>query len=341
MTGAVGQMLIFGLAVAGGLFLVGFAGFILRSGLQEYGLHRIPCLLYHQFQPSRDTRRLHDVDPVYVCFADQFALQMNHLNEAGYVTLTLDELVAARRDPALLPPKPVLITIDDGFGSTYELAFPILRRNAQKATLFMTPDRESENFKAFSHLDRPLTDGELREMAASGIDIQSHGLSHRFLTELDGAELQRELTEPRHIIEQVTGRKVDYLAIPGGAYNRRVRQAVQRAGYRAAFCMRKGSALPTTDLFYLPRMVVSRDMTLEDFRALLSPAGCLRGRLISAFQEGISRMLGMRRTDAFRNWLYASPLAPLLQPRRLVWLLLTVVLTGLAAAVAFLTRYLF
>jgi len=337
MSAAISQMLTFGVAVAVGLFLIGFLGFVLRAGFQEYGPHRIPCLLYHQLQPSRGARNLQDVDPVYVCFADQFALQMNHLREAGYITLTLDDLVAARRDPACLPPKPVLVTFDDGFGSNYGLAFPVLRRNGQKATIFMTPDREAENFKAFSHLDRPLADGELREMAASGIDIQSHGLSHRFLTELKDAELWRELVEPRHILQRITGRAVDYLAIPGGAYNRHVRQAAQRAGYRAVFCMRKGSASPRADLFYLPRMVVSRDMTLEDFRAMLSPAGCLRGRLISAFQEGISRTLGMRRTDALRNWLYVSPLAPLLQPQRLVWLLLAA-LTGLAAAVALLAR---
>src|SRR5262249_9222068 len=129
------------------------------------------------------------------------------------------------------------------------------------------------------------------------------------------------LVDSRVILEKVTRRPVHYLAIPGGAYDRRVRHAARDAGYQAVFCMRKGSASLCTNPLLLPRMVVSRDMTLEDFRSLLTPAGWVQGRIVSMAQEGVSRVLGMRRTDALRNWLYTSPLAPLLRLRRLAFLL--------------------
>jgi peptidoglycan/xylan/chitin deacetylase (PgdA/CDA1 family) len=246
---------------------------------------------------------------------------MDFLRSAGYTTLTLDDLMAARDDPRRLPDKPVLITFDDGFASNYELAFPVLRRNGQRATIFMTPDRSSHNFRAFAHLDRPLDDAQLAELSAAGIDIQSHGLTHRFMTELSDAELRHELDAPRAILEKVTGRSIRYLAIPGGAYDGRIRRAARAAGYAAVFCMRKGSADLKGDPLRLPRMVVSRDMTLEEFRSLLTPAGWLRGRVVSVAQEAISQVLGMRRTDALRNFLYNSPLAPLLRPRRLAFVL--------------------
>jgi hypothetical protein len=128
------------------------------------------------------------------------------------------------------------------------------------------------------------------------------------------------------MLQKVTGRTIRYLAIPGGAYDGRVRRAAREVGYAAVFCMRKGSAGLKGDPFRLPRMVVSRDMTLEEFRSILTPAGWLRGRIVSVAQEAISRMLGMRRTDALRNFLYSSPLAPLLRPRRLAFVLAAICL---------------
>jgi peptidoglycan/xylan/chitin deacetylase (PgdA/CDA1 family) len=318
--------------IVGVIVLVPLVWFF-RAVRQEYGPGRIPCLLYHQLQPAGSTAS--NVDPVYVCYADRFAEQMDYLKRAGYTTLTLDDLTEARRHSRRLPEKPVLITFDDGFASNYELAFPVLRRNGQRATIFMTPDRSSANFQAFADLDRPLQDAELSELTAGGIDIQSHGLTHRFLTDLSDSELRRELVDSRAVLEKVTGRPVHYLAIPGGAYDRRVRLAARDAGYRAVFCMRKGSAGLSTDPLRLPRMVVSRDMSLGDFRSLLTPAGWLQGRILSVAQESVSRLLGMRRTDAFRNRLYASPLAPLLRPRRLAFVLVVAV-SALVGAVVWL-----
>jgi peptidoglycan/xylan/chitin deacetylase (PgdA/CDA1 family) len=316
-------------AVILGAIVLAPAAWLVRAVIQEYGPRRVPCLLYHQLQPAG--RAAVEVDPVYVCYADRFAEQMDYLKRAGYTTLTVDDLMAARRDPKRLPEKPVLITFDDGFASNYELAFPVLRRNGQRATIFMTPDRNSHNFRAFAHLDRPLVDAELAELSAGGVDIQSHGLTHRFLTELGDVELRRELEDSQAVLEKLTGRPVRYLAIPGGDYDRRVRRAARKAGYEAVFCMRKGSAGLTGDPLRLPRMVVSRETTLEEFRSLLTPAGWLRGRIISVAQEVISRLLGMRRTDALRNLLYASPVAPLLRPQRLAWLLVAATAVTLSA----------
>jgi peptidoglycan/xylan/chitin deacetylase (PgdA/CDA1 family) len=193
----------------------------------------------------------------------------------------------------------------------------------------MTPDRSSGNFKAFAHLDRPLEDRALLEMSRHGIDIQSHGLTHRFLTELDDHELRREIEEHLRIIESVTGQSGRFMAIPGGDYDGRVRRAVRESGYQAIFCMRKGSAGPNDDLLALPRMVVTRDTTLGEFKTMLSPSGWLRARITSAPQEILSRIFGMRRTDRLRDWLYNSPLAPLLRLTVLLWLMILLVIAGL------------
>jgi peptidoglycan/xylan/chitin deacetylase (PgdA/CDA1 family) len=304
------------------------AGWLVRAVLQEYGRDRVPCLLYHQLQPPPQGGDPGDADPVYVCYADRFAAQMEHLSRSGYTTLSLDEFMRARRSRGL-PARPVLVTFDDGFASVYEHAFPVLKRHRQRATIFMTPDRDSPNFRFYAHRDRPLTDDQLHELQAGGVDIESHGLTHRSLPDLDDRELRDELEESRARLEATTGRRVRYLAIPGGAYDGRVKRMARIAGYEAVFCMRKGSAGLDGDPLALPRMVVARDMTLEEFRSLLTPRGWLRGRIISIPQTAVVRVLGIRGANRLRGWLYASPLRGLLAPRRLAWLIFGGLLAGI------------
>lgn len=77
------------------------------------------------------------------------------------------------REPAAgtpLPEKPVLITFDDGYRSSYDLAYPLLQKYRTKAAIaFMayTQDNPCGNF---------LTWDMSREMTASGlVEMGSHG----------------------------------------------------------------------------------------------------------------------------------------------------------------------
>jgi peptidoglycan/xylan/chitin deacetylase (PgdA/CDA1 family) len=67
------------------------------------------------------------------------------------------------------------------------------------------------------------------------ITIGSHTITHPFLTRCDDATLEHELVASRRYLEEVTGHPVDLFAYPTGDYDRRVAEAVRRAGYRAAF----------------------------------------------------------------------------------------------------------
>jgi hypothetical protein len=92
---------------------------------REYGSNRVPCLLYHQIHPENRRAGAEAIDPVYACFEDRFAEQMDYLKEAGYHTLTLDDLLRARRGETTLPHTAGIVTFDDGFASNYELGFPV------------------------------------------------------------------------------------------------------------------------------------------------------------------------------------------------------------------------
>ena len=68
--------------------------------------------------------------------AEDFALQMRFLAEAGYKTLTMGEFIAYKKGQLAVPKKSVLITFDDGWKDNYVYAYPILREFGLRATIF-------------------------------------------------------------------------------------------------------------------------------------------------------------------------------------------------------------
>ena len=308
-------------AVVGSLlFLIFYAT---NSILQEYRQDRVPALLYHRFLPKDrvDSGEIADSDPTYVTYDTTLVNQMEYLHREGYTTISLDEFLAYQDGIKPLPPKPIIITCDDGFASNFLYALPVWKKFGMRATIFVTPDKESENFKKYAALDSPLTHEQMRELSGCGISIESHGMTHRYLTELDSEVVKWELEESKRVLEGIVGKPVQFLAVPSGAYNRTVRQLAKEAGYKAVFCMPKGSNNASTDRYALRRVVVGREFTLEDFRRILTPATACQLRFASFLQNLLLKTLGPYGLDALRDFLNRTRLGSLFAPGRLKFFL--------------------
>ena len=115
-----------------------------------------------------------------------FEAQMKFLVDSGCITITPDELYAGLNGEIELPPKPVLITFDDGYIDNYTNAFPILKKYNLRATIFIIP--------AFTSVyPGYMTWEQLKEMESNGITIESHTLTHPKLEELPDDEIRNEL----------------------------------------------------------------------------------------------------------------------------------------------------
>jgi peptidoglycan/xylan/chitin deacetylase (PgdA/CDA1 family) len=75
----------------------------------------------------------------------------------------------------------------------------------------------------------------LRELAERGVEIGAHSRTHPDLRTTSDHELQEEVATSREELETELGRPCRYFAYPYGQFDERVRQAVERAGYEAAF----------------------------------------------------------------------------------------------------------
>ena len=280
---------------------------------------RVPILLYHRLIRRSDAAAgtVRDDERVWVAYDTEFAAQMDYLRDAGFTTLDFDEYLAARRGTVPLPPKPVIVTFDDGYESNYTLAFPTLRRNGQKATIFAALEPDEHTRRQVEGIDGFLSAAQMRELAANGVDIQSHSLTHCILTELPEAGVRYELEESRRRIEAITGRPVRHLAIPRAGYSRAVRTVARDVGYATVCCNNKGTASGLSALLALPRIVIDRDVTRDDFARCLEPRTATMLRIVGNLKRIPERLGGARFARRVRDVLYRGPAAALFTTRNL------------------------
>jgi peptidoglycan/xylan/chitin deacetylase (PgdA/CDA1 family) len=193
-----------------------------------------------------------------------FEEQMALLGTLGYTPVSLDAVSDHYLRGAPLPQRAVLLTFDDGYRDNLENALPILRRHGYPAVLFVPigflddgrPLPHEESLRLLGVRNETLDWDELAELEAGGIRIESHGIGHRPLSELDPAEATREIALSKLRLEERLGREVEAFAFVKGSladYRPEHASLVQQAGYRLAFTSVSGANGPSTDRFRLRR----------------------------------------------------------------------------------------
>src|SRR2546422_9261152 len=91
---------------------------------------------------------------------EQYDPQLAALTRWGYQTISFADWLAYRRgerSPRSLPHRPIILTFDDGYRPTYEIAWPLLRRHGCAATVFLVSDLVGKtNPWAADELQEPL-----------------------------------------------------------------------------------------------------------------------------------------------------------------------------------------
>jgi peptidoglycan/xylan/chitin deacetylase (PgdA/CDA1 family) len=219
---------------------------------------RVPVLTYHRVH-TYETERQKSV-PDLTVEPEVFESSMAALKRQGFRSITNRQLYDALFKGRPLPPKPVLITVDDGYRDAVTNVLPVLRRHGMVATFFPITERLGG--------DEYLTREELRGLEAAGMEIGGHTSSHRDLTTLSEVELRREIAGSRRKLARILGHPVYFFAYPFGRYDANVVAAVERAGYSVAFTTEHGSWLSSTARLMEPRIHVRRTATPERVIAL-------------------------------------------------------------------------
>ena len=114
---------------------------------------------------------------------------------------------------------------------------------------------------------------ELQQLAASGMSIGAHTLSHPMLSQAPPDVAWSEISESRRQLEQHLGRPVWALAYPfgdAGSVTQRELDMAAQAGFTCAFLNLDGGLGADTPRFALRRVHVTADMSLAEFEAHVS-----------------------------------------------------------------------
>jgi peptidoglycan/xylan/chitin deacetylase (PgdA/CDA1 family) len=158
---------------------------------------------------------------LYVSRPD-FHRQMDWLEEQGYQAVTLEQVERAWYDGGALPPKPVVLSFDDGYRPQFTYALPELRRHGWAGVL---------NLKAEGS---DLYPSNVEAMIAAGWELAAHTIHHLDLTELGPEQLTEEVAGSRRMLRREFHVPVRNFCYPAGQFDETVVRAVEAAGYVGA-----------------------------------------------------------------------------------------------------------
>lgn len=189
------------------------------------------ALCYHRFEDKpRDSLA---ITPA------AFEQQMQALKDGGFTVIPMQDFLAWRRGEKSIPEKSAIVSIDDGYRSGYEAAWPILQKFGYPFTMFIYTNYVKGGPKSGG---QSMSWDELAEMRDAGVDIEAHSVSHQDLRAKHGKTedqyiqwLREELISSKKMLESQLGIRVNVFAYPYGAYNEKVREVAKEAGYEACF----------------------------------------------------------------------------------------------------------
>ncbi|MGD9020865.1 MAG: polysaccharide deacetylase family protein [Lysobacterales bacterium] len=221
--------------------------------------------MYHRFDeqqhPSTNIR------------VDQFRMQMEYLQKAGFQVIPLAELLEfLGGERQALPPKSVIITVDDAYRSVFEIAFPLLSDHGYPFTVFVASDPVDQGLSDYMSWQ------QIRTMADRGVSFANHGAAHISMVErLQGESedawlgritadveqgmrrLEEELPDTRQLLRGV-------FAYPYGEYDTKSARRIMQLGY-IAFGQQSGAIGRGSDRRALPRYPMNEQYAgMEGFR---------------------------------------------------------------------------
>lgn len=229
-----------------------------ENGEQEF-VHdksaQVSILGYHRFS---QTAKPSDM----ITRTDRFREEMQMLADAEVGVISMEDFLAWKRGEINIPDPSVVITIDDGFDSIYDEAYPVLKEFGFPFAFFIYT-----NF--LGGAGRTLSVDEIKEMMENGGTLGCHSVSHPYVSKVraernKGPEayakfLRNEMVESAKILKEKIGVRPKVYAYPGGYYADDMFEMADEAGYEALFTVNPAKTVFATSNHEINRYVIHGD----------------------------------------------------------------------------------
>jgi peptidoglycan/xylan/chitin deacetylase (PgdA/CDA1 family) len=185
----------------------------------------VPILVYH----ALGTPPTGDPYPGLYVSRREFRADMAWLARHGYQGVTLDEVQQAWYHGGRLPPKPIVITFDNGYPAQATLAPAVLAQYGWPGVLFEI---------TVNHL----SPARIRPLVARGWEVDSHSATHPDLRTLSGSALTYQVAGSRRYLQRTFHIASDNFCYPSSEYTAATIAAVRAAGYVGAVTENAGYA---------------------------------------------------------------------------------------------------
>jgi peptidoglycan/xylan/chitin deacetylase (PgdA/CDA1 family) len=221
----------------------------------------VPILMYHYVStppPDADQYRVNlSVEPA------MFRQHLQYLKDNGYTTISLYEFDAALMYGTPLPEKPVILTFDDGYIDHYITVFPLLKEFGMTATFFIITDTADHNSANY------MTWGQINEMAAAGMSIESHTKTHSELRGRSYDFLVYEILGSLESISAHVNSKAQMFCFPVGHYDDDALAVLASTDVLRAVTTEFGAWHTSDNRLEVPRVRMSNDTGVNALASLL------------------------------------------------------------------------
>ncbi len=194
----------------------------------------ISALMYHAiYKDDAELFDLPEEERPYAISLDMFNKQLDSLISNNIDVLKPSSLINVFKDKTKKFQHYVLLTFDDGHSSFFRYAYPELIKRNMSGIFFITSNLIKERKDFCSWI-------QLQEMSDNGMSIQSHGQTHKFLSDLGDIESNLELSESKATIEYQLNSKVTSISFPGGRYSQREIKKGLECGYEFFYTSEEG-----------------------------------------------------------------------------------------------------
>ena len=144
----------------------------------------------------------------------------------------------------------ILLTIDDGFSSFYDNAWPVLKKKRIPFILFVS----TREVGAFNYM----TWDQIREISKEDfVEIGNHSHTHEYLVDENIKIIENDIKKSMSIFKKELGENSDFFSYPFGEYSNEFKSLIKSLNFKYAFGQHSGVMDETKDFFELPRFPIN------------------------------------------------------------------------------------